>query len=236
VGARAASRWARDVSDTQDLVQETLLQTFKRVETFESRGDGAFQAYLRQALLNRIRNELRRFRRRPEATDLDSKQVAGVLRTAKAIRREAVDANEASADLNRTTGHLLRVEVGRFRPPPEPPQLVADAVEQRLPQVRLECAIAARFERLHSLKRLEQRFLDKVLRVRDVARPSGKPPARPPPQAWEIAANKLSTAALSPPRARARSWTVDSAPSERGRRRTPVRDGSGKSLMIGRLD
>jgi RNA polymerase sigma-70 factor (ECF subfamily) len=65
-------RWARDIADTHDLVQETLLQTFKRVETFEVRGEGAFQAYLRQAMLNRIRNELRRFGRRPEATSLDS--------------------------------------------------------------------------------------------------------------------------------------------------------------------
>lgn len=67
-------RWARDVADTHDLVQETLLQTFKRVETFEARGEGAFQAYLRQAMLNRIRNELRRFGRRPDATSLDEQR------------------------------------------------------------------------------------------------------------------------------------------------------------------
>ena len=34
-------RWARDIADTQDLVQETVLQVFKRVEAFEPRGDGA---------------------------------------------------------------------------------------------------------------------------------------------------------------------------------------------------
>ena len=52
-------RWARDISDTEDLVQETLLSTFKRIEVFEPRRVGALQAYLRQALLNRIREELR---------------------------------------------------------------------------------------------------------------------------------------------------------------------------------
>lgn len=65
-------RWARDLSDTQDLVQETLLQTFKRIESFEHRGEGAFQAYLRQAVMNRIRDELRRAQRRPDAVEADA--------------------------------------------------------------------------------------------------------------------------------------------------------------------
>lgn len=49
-------KWARQVSDTDDLVQETLFQTFKRIQEFEPRGAGALQAYLRQAILNRIRD------------------------------------------------------------------------------------------------------------------------------------------------------------------------------------
>ena len=65
-------RWARDIADTQDLVQETLFQTFKRIEAFEPRGDGALQAYLRHAILNRIREELRRTKRRPVKVELDS--------------------------------------------------------------------------------------------------------------------------------------------------------------------
>src|SRR5690349_21612046 len=65
-------QWARDVADTQDLVQETLLQTFKRIEGFEARGEGALQAYLRQALMNRIRDELRRFGRRGPRDLLDT--------------------------------------------------------------------------------------------------------------------------------------------------------------------
>ena len=65
-------KWARDMSDTQDLVQETLLQTFRKMEGFEFRGEGALQAYLRQALMNRIRDELRRFGRRGAPGALDS--------------------------------------------------------------------------------------------------------------------------------------------------------------------
>lgn len=65
-------RWARDMADTQDLVQETLLQTFKKMDGFEPRREGALQAYLRQALMNRIRDELRRFGRRGQNAALDS--------------------------------------------------------------------------------------------------------------------------------------------------------------------
>ena len=53
-------KWARDLADTDDLVQDTLLKTFKRIESFEPRRVGALQAYLRNAVLNRLRDELRR--------------------------------------------------------------------------------------------------------------------------------------------------------------------------------
>jgi RNA polymerase sigma factor (sigma-70 family) len=63
--------WARDVADTHDLVQETVFQTFKNMQGFEPRGKGALRAYLRQALLNRVRNEIRRVSRRPTIEALD---------------------------------------------------------------------------------------------------------------------------------------------------------------------
>jgi RNA polymerase sigma-70 factor (ECF subfamily) len=65
-------RWARDIADTPDLVQETVLQTFTHLDTFEPRGDGALQAYLRQAFVNRVRNELRRAATRPAPEGFDS--------------------------------------------------------------------------------------------------------------------------------------------------------------------
>lgn len=70
-------RWARDIADTQDLVQETLLQTFKKMDGFEPTGEGALQAYLRQALMNRIRDQLRRFDRRGHNAPLDSQAPDG---------------------------------------------------------------------------------------------------------------------------------------------------------------
>jgi RNA polymerase sigma-70 factor (ECF subfamily) len=64
--------WARDVSDTDDLVQDTLIRTVANLENFENRGEGALQAYLRGALMNRIRDEIRRKRRTPELSELDA--------------------------------------------------------------------------------------------------------------------------------------------------------------------
>jgi RNA polymerase sigma factor (sigma-70 family) len=68
-------RWARGMIDTPDVVQETLFQTFRKIETFRPERVGALQAYLRQALLNRIRDELRRVARRPVTDALDDEHV-----------------------------------------------------------------------------------------------------------------------------------------------------------------
>lgn len=89
--------WARDLADTHDLVQETVVQAFKRIEAFEVRGDGALQAYLRQVLLNRIRKEIRRAGRRPETAALDS-QIGdeGPSPLEAAVGREAVERYEAA--------------------------------------------------------------------------------------------------------------------------------------------
>ena len=88
-------RAARSAADTQDLVQETLLQALKRIEAFEPRHEGALQAYLRQALMNRIRDELRRAGRRGEHTAVDS-QIAdvGPSPVEQAIGREQVERYE----------------------------------------------------------------------------------------------------------------------------------------------
>jgi len=62
---------ARGALDTQDLVQDTLLKALRHLDRFESRHDGAFQAYLRQAVLNRITDEVRRVARRPAPASVD---------------------------------------------------------------------------------------------------------------------------------------------------------------------
>ena len=56
---------ARGSLDTGDLVQETVLHVLRRLDTFEPRHVGAMQAYLRQSVINRIRDEVRRIGRHP---------------------------------------------------------------------------------------------------------------------------------------------------------------------------
>ncbi len=67
-------RWSRDLMDTDDLVQETMVRAVNRLDRFESRHPGALQAYLRQAVVNRIRDEIRRTKRSPVATELDENE------------------------------------------------------------------------------------------------------------------------------------------------------------------
>jgi RNA polymerase sigma factor (sigma-70 family) len=67
-------RWTRDLMDTDDLVQETVIRAVKRLDQFEVRHEGALQAYLRQAVLNRIRDEVRRAGRTPPVTPLGEHQ------------------------------------------------------------------------------------------------------------------------------------------------------------------
>ena len=91
--------WARDAADTQDLVQDVLLQTFKKIDGFEHRGDGAFQAYLRQALMNRIRDMLRRSSRRGTADSLESGlPSAGPSPAEEAIGVETLERYERALD------------------------------------------------------------------------------------------------------------------------------------------
>ena len=109
-------KWARDMADTDDLVQDTLLQTFKRIGVFEVRGPGALQAYLRQAILNRVRDELRKKGRQPETIGLDGLEVDHqVSPLENAIGREAIDGYEralATLKPDEREAIIGRVEMG----------------------------------------------------------------------------------------------------------------------------
>jgi RNA polymerase sigma factor (sigma-70 family) len=109
-------RWARDVTDTHDLVQETLLQTFRKIDTFEYRGVGALQAYLRQVLVNRIRLEFRKTSRRPDGTTLDDvHEDRGASPLEEAIGVQALDRYERALQRLRPEEReaiVARVELG----------------------------------------------------------------------------------------------------------------------------
>lgn len=61
---------ARSFTDTDDLVQVTLLSALSHVEQFEPRRSGAFHAYLRQILSNKVVDVVRHLRRTPEHESL----------------------------------------------------------------------------------------------------------------------------------------------------------------------
>lgn len=67
-------RWSRDLMDTDDIVQETAIRAVQRLGGFEPRHAGALQAYLRQAIVNRIRDEIRHKGRLPMQAELDENQ------------------------------------------------------------------------------------------------------------------------------------------------------------------
>lgn len=53
-------KWVRTAADTADIVQDVLLQTFRRIDRFQPRGHRALQGYLRRSIQNRITDEIRR--------------------------------------------------------------------------------------------------------------------------------------------------------------------------------
>jgi RNA polymerase sigma-70 factor (ECF subfamily) len=110
-------RWARDFTDTQDLVQEALLHTLKHLQTFQPQREGALQAYLRQAVANRIKDEVRKRKRRPEAQTLEESVPSDLPSPlSEAIGQEMVDRYEAAlAELrdDEREAIIARVELGQ---------------------------------------------------------------------------------------------------------------------------
>jgi RNA polymerase sigma-70 factor (ECF subfamily) len=92
--------YARTLLNTDDLVQETVYRTLRRLDAFESRHEGALLAYLRQSIVNRIRDEVRGAMRRPVAQELgesrDHPEDPAASPLEEAIGREAVERYEAA--------------------------------------------------------------------------------------------------------------------------------------------
>lgn len=116
-------RFARDMLDTDDLVQDTVFQTLRRLQAFEPQHEGALQAYLRQAVVNRIRDEVRRAGRHPASEDLEDDAFVDEAASPldEAIGREAVD----------------RYETALQRLKPEERQAIILRVELQLPYAQV---------------------------------------------------------------------------------------------------
>lgn len=111
--------WARGALDTHDLVQDTLAHVVQRLDTFEPRHDGAFQAYLRQALLNRVRDQLRWAQRRPTDALATDRPALGPSPIEEAIGSEALERYEAALQRLRPDDReaiIARIEMGHSYP------------------------------------------------------------------------------------------------------------------------
>jgi RNA polymerase sigma-70 factor (ECF subfamily) len=106
-------RGARDLSDTEDLVQDTIISALRHLDHIEIRGEGALQAYLRRAVLNRIRDELRRHSRRGAAQTLDENlHCADDSPLDIAIGHEALERYESA--LTELSAHERELIIGRL--------------------------------------------------------------------------------------------------------------------------
>jgi RNA polymerase sigma-70 factor, ECF subfamily len=117
-------RWAhgrlpsssRRLLDTEDLVQDVLLKAVRHVETFKPRHEGAFAGYVRQILLNQLRDEGRKNYRHPRLASIEDEHVdEGPSPLENAIGKDALERYEAA--LQRLKPHdrelvIARVELG----------------------------------------------------------------------------------------------------------------------------
>jgi RNA polymerase sigma-70 factor (ECF subfamily) len=113
-------RAARDLVDTDDIVQSAVAKALLRLDSFESRGEGAFLAYLRQILLNKIRDQARRVKRRPRHEGLSDDLRAGSRSPLEdVIGRESLDRYESALSQlsdNQKQAVILRLDLGfRYR-------------------------------------------------------------------------------------------------------------------------
>ena len=67
-------KWARMFGDTADLVQEAVLNTLRRLDQFEAKGEKALQAYLRLSVQNKILDLSRRSESRTRAGDVTGEE------------------------------------------------------------------------------------------------------------------------------------------------------------------
>jgi RNA polymerase sigma-70 factor (ECF subfamily) len=109
--------WARDLAETQDLVQETLVHTLKHLPRLKFEREGAFHAYCRQAVMNRIYDEQRRVQRRPIQAELAENIAASdASPLEETIGREALTRYETSLaelrDVDREA-IIARIELGQ---------------------------------------------------------------------------------------------------------------------------
>ena len=105
--------YARSLLDTADLVQETLLRAIEGLDHIEVGQPGQFQAYVRQAVLNRIRDQVRWARRRPgTAEELEEFEDTAPSPLESAIGAELLERYEGALEqLSETERRLIHFRI-----------------------------------------------------------------------------------------------------------------------------
>jgi RNA polymerase sigma-70 factor (ECF subfamily) len=118
--------WARGPGDTQDVVQDTLLQVIRKLDTFEPRHEGAFLGYVRQTLRNNITDRIRQAQRRGHVEPLTSSKSS----PAPSPEEDAI----ASELMDRYDAALERVK-------PDQREAIIARIELRLPWPEVATAL-----------------------------------------------------------------------------------------------
>src|SRR4051794_23356455 len=109
---------ARGFQETEDLIQNAVMRTMPRLQTFQAEHPGALQAFLRQAVANAIVDEIRKVNRRPTPVDVEA--VADVFADRapspldQAIGREGFERYEAALSRLRASDReaiIARIEL-----------------------------------------------------------------------------------------------------------------------------
>ena len=107
---------ARGALQTQDLVQDTIMKVIERLPSFNPRHEGAFQGYVRTALLNRVRDLARQHQRRGPSVPLESDLAGEECSPLElAVGQQTLERYEAALDRLRPDDKALivaRIELG----------------------------------------------------------------------------------------------------------------------------
>jgi RNA polymerase sigma-70 factor (ECF subfamily) len=144
---------ARDLMDTEDLVQEALIRSLERLETFKGQEGPSFLAYVMQAIRNKIVDEIRRVDRRGERVEVDA---------------EILDDQPTPLDacLRRETEMVYRAAVAQLAPAQQ--DLVIGRYELQMSNEELAIhaglpsAAAARMATLRATRKLAEFMPDEI--------------------------------------------------------------------------
>lgn len=107
---------ARDLMDTDDLVQVTVVRALDRVGAIESKRKGSFFAYLRRILTNQVREEIRRSSKMPQVSGLSEFIQSGAPSPLdETLQRESLEAYQAALSrlpVRQREALVLRIENG----------------------------------------------------------------------------------------------------------------------------